>query len=100
MYGSSICLLCSACSVYVHIFSCKERVHCSLGGEGEGGGGGLVCNIDAMLFLVLSRGSGDIRPIPWASLLAGENFPSPITFQKTPTIIVVQNWKPLATSAQ
>ena len=43
-----MCLLCSACSVYIHVFSCKERVHCSLGGDGGGGGSWLICNIAAM----------------------------------------------------
>ena len=28
-----MCFLCRACSVYFHIFTCKERVQCSLGGE-------------------------------------------------------------------
>ena len=42
------CLLCSACSVYFHVFSCKEREHCSLRGKR-----GLIFNIATMLLKVL-----------------------------------------------
>ena len=41
-----MCLLCSACSIYLCVFSCKERAPCSLRRKG---GGGILYIITAML---------------------------------------------------
>ena len=113
-----MCLLSSACSVYFHI-SCKERVHCSLGGKrGEGD------YIAAMFLKVLQIQSsvGNFNVIQVNMFLSLVPRPHPrgdslVTFGKSLGFITTwgefficqshcrkhhlwfQHWKPLTTSA-